>query len=146
MSGDSPTAHSELLYELKETTISPPINVKCMLDKGIQYSADHIDEKSNSDLAVQEVNHNFEKRHDPPPSRPTAFRRSLENEEAIEHIEEIATSSHVDTSPLKSQENAYVDRDQPDGICLPESDNKEDDSCGIQCLYYTLQCCDCTIL
>ncbi|KAJ9598999.1 hypothetical protein L9F63_010522 [Diploptera punctata] len=150
MSGDSPTPHSELVFDFKETSVSPPINAKCMQDKAVQ-CADHADETTNSGLAhqtiaVQELKHNFEEQEDPPLSQPSSYRRSLENEEAIEHIEEVATTSHVDTQPLKSEEETRINIDEPDGMCFQEPEPKPEESCGLQCLYYTLQCCDCTIL
>ncbi|PSN41910.1 hypothetical protein C0J52_06821 [Blattella germanica] len=154
MSGDSPTPHSELLFELKETNIHAPVNAKCMQDKAVQFDPNVIEETSTSansshqTLVVQEMNHSFEMPHAaPPPSRPVSNRRSIENEEAIERIEEIASSSHVDTRPLTvNEEGVNVDSDQQDGRLFQEPEPKPDDGCGVQCLYYTMQCCECTIL
>jgi hypothetical protein len=151
MSGDSPTPHGELIFELKETTISPPINVKCMQDKAVQFSPDHMDETTNAvtihqTVAVQELDHSFQIQHCPV-VRTTPNRRSLENEEAIEHVEEIPLSAQVQAKSLDmTGEQISHETDKIDGTWPTEDERKPDDGCGIQCLYYTMQCCECTIL
>lgn len=146
---DPPLAHSDPT----ETRISPPINAKCIMDKAVQVSPDHMDEGDtctgiiiHNTHAAHELNHSFQTHHYPA-SQPTPNRRSLENEEDIEHVEEIPLSSEVQDKPLDmtGKESSYV-TDKTDGIWLTEEDTKPDDSCGIQCLYYTMQCCACMIL
>jgi hypothetical protein len=150
MSEDSPTPFNELTFELKETAVSPPINAKCMLDKAIQFSPDDIDETTSTGTihktpAAQELNHSFQIQHCPA-SQPTPNRRSLENEEAIEQVEEIPLSSQVQAKSLDMTGNEISpETDKTDGNWSTE-DPKHDDSCGMQFVYCVLQCCDCTIL
>lgn len=134
-----------------EKRISPPINAKCMMDKAVQVSSDHTDEGATSTgiihqtQAAEELNHSFQIQHWPA-SQPTLNRRSLEHEEDIEHVEEIPLSSEVQakTLDMTGPESSH-ETDKTDGTWLTE-DTKPDDGCGIQCLYYTMQCCECTIL
>ena len=146
---DSPLAHSD---PSSETRISPPINAKCMMDRAVQVSPDYMDEGATSSgikhdtLAAQELNHSFQIQHNPA-GQPTPNRRSLENEEDIEHVEEIPLSSEVQAKPLdvtgKPSSNVT---DKTDGTWLTEEDTTPDESCGIQCLYSTMQCCASMIL
>lgn len=145
---DSPLAH----IDPSETRIIPPINAKCMMDKAVQVSPDHMDEGATSTGIIhdthtaQELNHSLQIQHCPA-SQPIPNRRSLENEEDIEHVEEIPLSSEVQAKPLDmtGQQSSRA-TDKTDGTWLTEEDTKPDDSCGIQCLYYTMQCCECMIL
>jgi len=146
---DSPLAHSD---PSTKTRISPPINAKCMMDKAVQVSPDHMDEGATSTgiihdtLAAQELNHSFQTQHNPA-GQPTTKRRSLENEEDIEHVEEIPLSKEVQAKPLDMTEKPSSNvTDKTDGIWLTEEDTTPDDSCGIQCLYNTMQCCASMIL
>jgi len=146
---DSPLAHSD---PSSETRISSPINAKCMMDKAVQVSPDHMDDGATSTviihdtLAAQELNHSFQIHHNPA-GQPTPNRRSLENEEDIEHVEEIPLSPEVQSKPLdmtgKPSSNLI---DKTDGTWVIEEDTTPDDSCGIQCLYNTMQCCASMIL
>ncbi|XP_069705074.1 uncharacterized protein [Periplaneta americana] len=154
MSGESPSPQSEVIFDLKETAVSHPINVKCMHDKAVQLSPEELYESTSTDtvyhtLAAQELNHTIQIPQ-APPSRPTANRRSIENEEAIEQIEEIPLECVTETCPLDAAERgASQSIDVPDGAqsAKEEEEQKpEEDSCIIQCLYYAIQCCDCTIL
>lgn len=151
MSRGSPTPHSELIFELKETAIGPPINVKCMHDKAVQFNPDHMDEATSSEsihqtLAAQELDHSFKTQHCLA-IRTIPNRRSLENEEAIEQDEEISLSEQVQAKSLDmTSETISHETDKTDGMWPREEEWKPDDSCGIQCLYYTMQCCECTIL
>jgi hypothetical protein len=122
-----------------------------MMDKAVQVSSDHTDEGATSTgiihqtQAAEELNHSFQIQHWPA-SQPTLNRRSLEHEEDIEHVEEIPLSSEVQakTLDMTGPESSH-ETDKTDGTWLTE-DTKPDDGCGIQCLYYTMQCCECTIL
>jgi hypothetical protein len=151
MSGGSPTPHHKLSFELKETVINPPINVKCMQDKAVQCSPNHMDETTSAvtvhqTLAAHELDHSHQTQHCPA-IRTTPNRWSLENEEAIEHIEEIPLSAQVQAKSLDmTDEQISHGTDKIDGTWPKEEEHKLEDGCGIQCLYYTMQCCDCTIL
>lgn len=146
---DSPLVHSD---PSSVTRISPPINAKCMMDKAVQVSPDHMDEGPTSPgtihdtLAAQELNHSFQIQHNPA-GQPTLNRRSLENEEDIEHVEEIPISSEVQAKHLDMTGKPSINvTDKTDGTWLTEEDTIPDDSCGIQCLYSTMQCCASMIL
>lgn len=146
MSEVSPTSCNELKFEHKETAVGPPINVKCMQDKAVQFSPNDLDETTSTGtihktLAAQELNHSFQIQHCPA-SQPTPNRRSLENEEAIEKVEEIPLSTEVQAKSLGMTEKEIShETDKTDGN-WPIEDPKPDVSCGLLCLYCITQCCD----
>lgn len=61
-----------------------------------------------------------------------------------EDIDEICVQP-VSSSQIK------LDEDKVDNVCVKKEDSNvpekpEETSCGIECLYFTMQCCECTIL
>ncbi|XP_023724769.1 uncharacterized protein LOC111873914 isoform X2 [Cryptotermes secundus] len=150
MSEDSPASYNQINFERKETAVNPPINEKRMLDKAVQLSPNDLDETTSTGtihktLAAQELNHSFQIQHCPA-NQPTPNRRSLENEEAIEKADDIPLSIEVQAKSLGvTDKEISHETDKTDGN-WPTEDQKPDESCGVQCLYCIMQCCDCTIL
>jgi hypothetical protein len=147
---EPPTPYNELNFEQKDTAASLPINAKCMLDKAIQFGPNDLEETTSTGtihktLTAQELNHSFQIQHCPT-SQPTPNRRSLENEEAIEKVDEIPLASEVEAKSLGMPEKEISNTPDKTDRNWPIEDQKPDDSCAVQCLYCVMQCCDCTIL
>lgn len=51
--------------------------------------------------------------------------------------------SAMDELASQGKEQKDEEKTEPDGFVIQE---KEEASCGIDCLYITMQCCECTIL
>jgi hypothetical protein len=64
------------------------------------------------------------------------YRRSPENEEEVKHVEEIPLSSEVEAKPLD-----VIGKQSSNVTVKTEEITTSDGSCGIQCLYNTMQCC-----
>jgi hypothetical protein len=147
---DSPTPYNELNFEHKEEAVSLPINAKCMLDKAVQFGPNDLEETTSTGtihktLAAQELNHPF-RIQQYPASQPTPNRRSLENEEAIEKVDEIPLTSEVQAKSLHMPEKEISNTPDKTDRNLAIEDHIPKESCGVQCLYCIIQCCDCTIL
>jgi 23S rRNA maturation-related 3'-5' exoribonuclease YhaM len=149
-SEDCVTSHNEVILDLKETTVSTPINAKCMLDKAVQFSPDQVDETTSIRIPYQtaadhELYHSFQIKCCPPTQPTPQNRKSLQNEEAIEQVEEIFFPSQIEAKSLNTTGEEISHSTDKTGKTSP-TELIPDDSCGTQCLYYTVQCCECTIL
>ncbi|XP_031779968.1 uncharacterized protein LOC100678680 isoform X3 [Nasonia vitripennis] len=76
----------------------------------------------------------------------------VDEEEAIEEAVPIVRTTLPSPEPRPLIErNGYKDHDRVDGINgikqkPPQQHDVDDDSCLIKCVYFTQQCCECTIV
>jgi hypothetical protein len=150
MSEDFPTPYNELNFEHNESAVSSPSIAKCMLDKAVQFGPNNLEETTSIGTihktpTAHELNHSFQIQQSSA-SQPTPNRRSLENDEAIEKCDEIPSSSEVQAKSLEMTEKELGNMPDKTDRNWPTEDLKPEDSCGVQCVYCVLQCCDCTIL
>lgn len=70
-------------------------------------------------------------------------KESIDQDEIINNSSKIKTESEKDTG---DKVDSVFLRPQPPGKTQSTASVKEEEDCGINCLYYTLQCCDCVIM
>lgn len=156
MSGDSPNSHSKDFFDFKEGRSTPPPTTS--KDIAIQSSSNIPDGKT--DIVAASVLAEPLKEHGPG----TNYVGVIEgHSDHHKNDDEILSSEDKpfkdDSRPEAGDKNDKRDSpkkingtiDQLDGSWIPPADVKkdedeEDDNCTVKCLYYTLQCCECTIM
>ncbi|XP_018330685.1 uncharacterized protein LOC108740737 isoform X2 [Agrilus planipennis] len=146
MSGDSPNSQKHELFEFKEDRKPPSPTTS--RDAAVQIENANA---NNTDLAAASAF--SDKVNDEVSKEPYAneVHEPHKNEDEI-----LATAEEVPlrTEKRQSSDGNYVSRNDNlnrlDGITIKpvnkKEETEEDESCGIKCLYYTLQCCECTIM
>lgn len=136
MSGDSPTSHAnEAIFDFREgrsspipTTSKDPIPPHSIVTASVLIEPKKADEeKQDSAVLTSPV---------PKESKDEAIK-----EETLK----LNDSSGCGNPPEKANGS-----DKLDGSWIPAHDekaaDKEDEECAVKCLYYTMQCCECTII
>jgi len=152
MSGDSPNSHSKELFDFKEGRSTPPPTTS--KDIAVQSGSSTADAKTDV-VAASSVLAEPPKEHGPG----TNYVGVIDPHADHKHDDDIVATEE---KPLKSDDhpeagdkrdvskkiNGMIDK--VDGNLAPSSEKKqeeeEDDSCAVKCLYYTLQCCECTVM
>ncbi|XP_049886302.1 uncharacterized protein LOC126380743 [Pectinophora gossypiella] len=159
MSGDSPNHHpfkkkeeeSNLLVLDKPkgpiaTAASAGATVVTLEDKGLQvqentepYKPD--DKKDNGELIKYDKEESKEAAGD------ANYAEDKDNKSYLENESE--TSKFPDTKSEKDRgdkvDSVYL-RPPPSHKVRSNASTNDDEDCGIKCLYYTLQCCDCVLM
>jgi len=153
MSGDSPNSHGKDYFDFKEKegrSTPPPTTSK---DISVQSSSGGKDAKG--DIVSASVLAEPPKEHGPG----TNFVGIIDGHSEHKNDDEIVST---EDKPLRNDDRpeAGDKKDAPkklngtidklDGNWVPPAEKKEDDeeedNCGVKCLYYTLQCCECTVM
>lgn len=155
MSGDSPNSHGKEFFDFKEGRSTPPPTTS----KDIAVQSNTAAAEVKSDTGAVSVLAEPLKEHGPA-TNCIGFldaRSDSRNDDDIvktddKCIKEDDRDRHEagdkgDAPPHKL--NGSVD--MLDGQWIPPADLKkqdeeQDDNCTVRCLYYTLQCCECTIM
>lgn len=88
------------------------------------------------------------------PADATSVTRRSRSTSTEDEIEMAATPLSPDKNPTECEEtlNGPIDATDSDPTKLnsiygkKENAEQEEEGCGVKCLYYTLQCCECTIM
>ncbi|XP_054278154.1 uncharacterized protein LOC128996732 isoform X2 [Macrosteles quadrilineatus] len=145
-----------------------------MADAGVQYEPQDVEFNGNRDTelessftnqTVAEINtsgniseldqpsyNNTNYEHRPLSLQSSSSSSSSSNEERGEKKRTLNPSEQMDVDAICVQQSAVeltspagknIELTEPEKIDIPE---KEESSCGLDCLYFTMQCCECTIL
>ncbi|KAF5292134.1 hypothetical protein FQA39_LY14089 [Lamprigera yunnana] len=143
MSGDTPNSHAKDYFDFKEGRSTPPPTTS--KDIAVQ-SCSSGDAKADILTAavilepIKEPYNNY--------IEITDSKSNHSNEdEIITQEEKPFKNAHLADEENNERLNGIIDK--LDGNWVPSSDLKKeeyDDTCTVRCLYYTLQCCECSIM
>lgn len=151
MSGDSPNAHRNEVFDFKEGRSSPIATSS--KDIGVQ--------SGNSGVVTASVlvePHREEKEEDRVDLNSTTLNNTTETTDMLSIDAEKtmklddSSSGAVRKKSSDDAKNANGEYDKLDGVWNKNEPKKEDgisyddDNCIVQCLYYSMQCCDCAIM
>lgn len=145
MSGDSSNSHTNDIFDFKEDRVSPvPTTSK---EIGIQGGSTVVTASVLIDAKLDEKPEEFI------PHSPASIIGDVENDFASAErtlpINENSTCGEPDPDPVNNKQNGL---DKLDGQWIHPKDEKgtqqsqDEENCTVKCLYYTLQCCECTIM
>ncbi|KAK4877709.1 hypothetical protein RN001_010215 [Aquatica leii] len=146
MSGDSPNSHTKDYYDFKEGRSTPPPTTS--KDIAIQSSSGGGEAKAEI-LAASVILEPLKE----PCSNHVGVIDSQSNhkndDEIIAQEDKPLKSEHLTDEGDQKKLNGTIDK--LDGNWVPTSDVKKDEedsdeNCAVKCLYYTLQCCECSIM
>ncbi|KAJ8925188.1 hypothetical protein NQ315_001374 [Exocentrus adspersus] len=154
MSGDSPNTHQTDLFDFKEGRVSPaPTTSK---DVGVQSGGELV----QASVLVEPAKDNKEEEDNKEMSSPILNgsqderRCSTDADDQTVQLDELHFSGSgrgEDRRQEKRKLNGEADK--LDGVWVPNREprkdtkaEEEDDNCTVKCLYYTMQCCECTIM
>lgn len=159
MSGDSPNAHRNEVFDFKEGRSSPIATSS--KDIGIQSGSSGggggaVTASVLVEPSKETTEHNKEEEHVDLNS--TTLNNSSECDDMLsidaEKTLKLDDSSNSNNSKNNKDEkkNLNGDYDKLDGVWNKNEQKKDDginyddDNCIVQCLYYSIQCCDCAIM
>lgn len=149
MSGDSPNTHQTDIFDFKEGRSSPaPTTSKDATVHGgevvqasvlVEPDKDKDKEDESKDLNSPILNNSSQDE-----------RRQSDAEQTVQ-VDELNFSGKDKDRREKRKLNG--DLDKLDGVWVPSREPRkevksddDDDNCTVKCLYYTMQCCECTIM
>lgn len=144
MSGDSSNSHTNDIFDFKDGRISPaPTTSK---DISVQGGSSVV-----AASVLVEPNKDIEKPDELVPNSPASIIGEVENDFASAE-RTLPLNENQDSGDADPSNNKQNGLDKLDGQWIHPKDEKgtqqpqEEENCTVKCLYYTLQCCECTIM
>ncbi|KAJ8985151.1 hypothetical protein NQ317_012803 [Molorchus minor] len=148
MSGDSPNSHQNDIFDFKEGRTSPaPTTSK---DIGIQSG-----EVVQASVLVEPTKEDESKDLNSPILNNGANedRSSCEQDQTVQLDDLSYNGKGKGDKDDQERRKLNGEFDKLDGAWVPRNDIKknnktedDDDNCTVKCLYYTMQCCECSIM